>query len=168
MALAGMFDEVYGLSHAQQLKNKDIPEGGSKAVLVLSPGGHRDQAVKGSVNALLDLLVENDETKENNSKAQLYYDKTEIIYLGPDENMTNELITWIPAQAERRGYKYVAAFMSSKPGEGINHKEFGVTSEGVNVYVDNTLRFLGVDPKKERFTVKITGGPDGDVAGNEL
>ena len=169
MALAGMFDEVYGLSHAQQLKNKDIPEGGSKAVLVLSPGGHRDQAVKGSVNALLDLLVEKDETREDSSKALVsYYDKTEIIYLGPDENMTNDLITWIPAQAERRGYKYAAAFMSSKPGEGINHKEFGVTSEGVNVYVDNTLRFLGVNPKEDKFTVKITGGPDGDVAGNEL
>ena len=25
--------------------------------------------------------------------------------------------------------------MSSKPGAGINHKEFGVTSEGVNVFL---------------------------------
>ena len=34
--------------------------------------------------------------------------------------------------------------------------------------MDNTLQFLGLDPRKERFTVKLTGGPDGDVAGNEL
>lgn len=169
IALTGLFDEVYGLSHGQQLKNKDIPEGGSKAVLVLKPGGHRDQAVKGSVNALLDLLVEEDESQETfRDKIVSYYDKTEIIYLGPDENMTNELITWIPEQAKRRKYKYASAFMSGKPGEGINHKEYGVTSEGLNVYVDNTLHFLAIDPRKERFTIKMTGGPDGDVAGNEL
>lgn len=169
IALAGLFDEVYGLSHGQQLKNKDIPEGGSKAVLVLKPGGHRDQAVRGSVNALLDLLVEEDESHETfRDKVVSYYEKTEIIYLGPDENMTNELITWIPEQARRRGYRYAPAFMSSKPGEGINHKEYGVTSEGLNVYVENTLHHLGIDPGKQRFSVKMTGGPDGDVAGNEL
>jgi glutamate dehydrogenase len=169
MALAGLFDEVYGLSNAQQLKNKDIPEGGSKAVLVLKPGGHRDQAVKGSINALLDLLVEEDESHEAaKHKVVSFYNKPDIIYLGPDENITNELIVWIPEQARRRGYRYAAAFMSSKPGEGINHKEFGVTSEGLNVYVDNVLSYLGIDPKTDKFTVKITGGPDGDVAGNEL
>ncbi|WP_218110187.1 NAD-glutamate dehydrogenase domain-containing protein [Oligoflexus tunisiensis] len=169
MALAGLFDEVYGLSNAQQLKNKDIPEGGSKAVLALKPGGHRDQAVKGSINALLDLLVEEDESHETaKHKVVSFYNKPDIIYLGPDENITNALIVWIPEQARRRGYRYAAAFMSSKPGEGINHKEFGVTSEGVNVYVDNVLAYLGIDPATDKFTVKMTGGPDGDVAGNEL
>lgn len=29
------FDECYGLAYAQQLKNKDIPEGGSKAVVLV-------------------------------------------------------------------------------------------------------------------------------------
>jgi glutamate dehydrogenase len=168
-ALLGLFDEVYGLSHAQQLKNKDIPEGGSKAVLLLSLGGHRDQAVRGAVNAFLDLLVTDDESHEDTLKEQIvYYDKEEIIYLGPDENITNDLIVWITEHAARRGYPYARAFMSSKPGDGINHKEFGVTSEGINVFVDNMLRFLGINPRTERFTLKLTGGPDGDVAGNEL
>lgn len=165
--LAGLFDEVYGLSHAQQLKNKDIPEGGSKAVLLLKPQGHKEQAVRGAVNALLDLLVPDDELHATTSVVS-YYDKDEIIYLGPDENMTNDLIKWIPEQAARRGYQYANAFMSSKPKDGINHKEYGVTSEGVHVFVDNVLKFLGIHPKKQRFTVKMTGGPDGDVAGNEL
>jgi len=54
--------------------------------------------------------------------------------------------------------------MSSKPRTGINHKEFGVTSEGVNVYLDVALReILHIDPVNESFTVKMTGGPDGDV-----
>ncbi len=169
VALAGHYDEVYGLSHAQQLKNKDIPEGGAKGVLVLKPGGDRISAVRGGVNALLDLLVPDDESREaGQANLVSYYDKDDIIYLGPDENITNELIEWIPAQAARRGYPYAAAFMSSKPGAGINHKEYGVTSEGINVFVENMLKFLNIDPHKQSFTVKMTGGPDGDVAGNEL
>jgi glutamate dehydrogenase len=169
VALAGHYDEVYGLSHAQQLKNKDIPEGGAKGVLVLKPGGDRLAAVRGGVNALLDLLVRDDESHEaGQAKMVSYYEKDDIIYLGPDENITNDLIEWIPAQAARRGYPYAAAFMSSKPGAGINHKEYGVTSEGINVFVENMLRFLRIDPRKQTFTIKMTGGPDGDVAGNEL
>ncbi len=168
-ALSGLFDEVYGLSHAQQLKNKDIPEGGSKAVLLLRPGGGKSRAVRGAINALLDLLVSEDETHQENVSGQVsYYREEEIIYLGPDENMTNDLITWVPEQAARRGYNYAQAFMSSKPGAGINHKEYGVTSEGLHVFVDHTLRFLGINPNEQKFSVKMTGGPDGDVAGNEL
>lgn len=166
-AMAGLFDEVYGLSHAQQLKNKDIPEGGSKGVILITPGSNRDQAVHGSINALLDLLVPDDEYHEKTSMSKIsYYEKDEIIYLGPDENMTNELITWVPNQAMRRGYPYASAFMSSKPADGINHKEFGVTSEGVHVFVNNMLKYLNINPQKQEFSVKITGGPDGDVAGN--
>lgn len=169
VALAGLYDEVYGLSHAQQMKNKDIPEGGAKGVLLLKPNGDRIAAVRGGVNALLDLLVREDESHDQTQQKLIsYYPKDDIIYLGPDENITNDLIEWIPAQAARRGYPYAAAFMSSKPGAGINHKEYGVTSEGINVFVENMLRFMNIDPRKQRFTVKMTGGPDGDVAGNEL
>ena len=59
--------------------------------------------------------------------------------------------------------------MSSKPKAGINHKVYGVTSEGVNVFLDVALKeVLKIDPKTTPFTVKLTGGPDGDVAGNEI
>ena len=34
---ARQYDECYGLAYAQQLKNKDIPEGGSKAVNLIKP-----------------------------------------------------------------------------------------------------------------------------------
>jgi glutamate dehydrogenase len=60
------------------------------------------------------------------------------------------------------------ALMSSKPGAGINHKEYGVTSEGVVVFLDTALRAIGINPDEDTFTVKITGGPDGDVAGNGI
>src|SRR5581483_10477486 len=65
-------------------------------------------------------------------------------------------------------YKPGGAFISSKPGAGINHKEYGVTSLGVNVYMEEVLKYLGIDPFTQEFTVKMTGGPDGDVAGNQM
>lgn len=97
-----------------------------------------------------------------------YWKRPEYIYLGPDENMFNDMIVWIANFAVKNNYKPGRSFMSSKPGAGINHKEFGVTSYGVNVYLEQMLHFLGIDPKKDPFTVKISGGPDGDVAGNEI
>lgn len=97
-----------------------------------------------------------------------YWKRPEYIYLGPDENMFNEMIVWIANFAVEQQYKPGRSFMSSKPGAGINHKEFGVTSFGVNVYLHEALLFLGIAPAKDRFTVKISGGPDGDVAGNEI
>src|SRR6185503_12088887 len=87
---------------------------------------------------------------------------------GPDENITPALIDWIVDRAKRRGYGIPTALMSSKPGAGINHKQYGVTSEGVTVFLDVALRTVGIDPRGQSFTVKITGGPDGDVAGNEI
>ncbi len=97
-----------------------------------------------------------------------YWKKPEYIYLGPDENMHNPMIEWIAAFSKYYNYKPGGAFISSKPGAGINHKEYGVTSLGVNVYMEEVLKFLGIDPTKQEFTIKMTGGPDGDVAGNQM
>lgn len=97
-----------------------------------------------------------------------YWKKPEYIYLGPDENMHNLMIEWIAAFSKYYGYKPGGAFISSKPSVGINHKEFGVTSLGVNVYAEELLHFMGIDPSKNAFTIKMSGGPDGDVAGNEM
>jgi glutamate dehydrogenase len=57
--------------------------------------------------------------------------------------------------------------MSSK-AVGINHKQYGVTSTGVVTFAEIAMRERGIDIGKDRFTVKITGGPNGDVAGNGL
>ena len=124
------------------------------------------KAVKAFTDSVLDLIVQTEETKDNIVD---YYGKPEILYLGPDEQVTPDDINWIIGHAARRGYGTPAAFMSSKPRAGINHKEFGVTSEGVNVYLEVAMnRVLGIDPRKSPFTIKLTGGPDGDVAGNEI
>lgn len=164
------FDEAYGLSYAQQLKNKDIPEGGAKAVVLInSPTIEPNKrfytarkCVKAFTDSILDLIV-----KDSVKNLVDLYRKDELIYLGPDEQIIPFDIDWICDRAAVRGYPIPAAFMSSKQGAGINHKQYGVTSEGVVVYLDVALRkMMNINPNESPFTIKITGGPDGDVAGN--
>lgn len=160
-----LFDEVYGLSWAQQLKNKDIPEGGAKAAILLHHEADITRCVKSFVDSLLDLITDDPAVK---AKVHDRWGQRELIYLGPDENITPSHIEWIVSRARYRKYALPDAFMSSKPGAGINHKVYGVTSEGVAVFLDVALRARGIDPRKRPFTIKITGGPDGDVAGNMI
>ena len=149
---AHQYDECYGLAFAQQLKNKDIPEGGSKAVNLINVNGLSAagknfvmrKSVKAFTDTILDLVVETDETR---ARRVDFLGKKETLYLGPDEQVIPADIEWIIKRAARRGYETPNAFMSSKPRAGINHKEYGVTSEGVNVYLDVALRkALGIDP----------------------
>jgi len=126
------------------------------------------QSQRAYVHSMMTLINCNDDGSLKARDMIVYYDKPEYIYMGPDENMHNVMIEWIAAYAKHTGYKPGRAFISSKPSAGINHKEFGVTSLGVNVYMHEVLLHLGIDPEKDPFSVKITGGPDGDVAGNQM
>ncbi|KAL3933094.1 MAG: hypothetical protein SGPRY_000433 [Prymnesium sp.] len=160
------FMECYNLAWAQQLKNK------------IGPRYSMGQCVKRFIDGLLDLLTP--EPAVRGKVAFSYIQKPELLYLGPDENITPTDIDWVVAHAGKRGYPMAAAFMSSKPDAGINHKVYGVTSEGVAVFLDSGLRSvlafsrivqegsLGINPTLEPWTVKLTGGPDGDVAGNMI
>lgn len=165
LAAEGLYDEAYRLAHAQQLKNKDIPEGGSKGVIVVAPGHRVDRCVKAFADGLLDLITPAAQVRER------VIDRLglpELLYLGPDENISPAMITWMVDRAARRGHPLPEAFMSSKPGAGISHRDYGVTSEGVTVFLEEALHAVGIDPRAQPFTVKLTGGPDGDVAGNEI
>ena len=82
--------------------------------------------------------------------------------------MHDFMIEWIANFSKKYNYKPGGAFISSKPKIGINHKEYGVTSLGVNVYMHQILEYMGIQPEKDLFTIKMSGGPDGDVAGNQL
>ena len=115
------FGECFGLSWAQQLKNKDIPEGGSKAVCLVTPVPAEDRTalmhgcVKKMADAMLDLIVPSTAdkvvTRAADEDASPLGD--EFIYLGPDENITPVDLDWIVARAARRGYAMPSAFMSS-------------------------------------------------------
>ena len=159
-----VFDEAWRLATAQQLKNKDIAEGGSKAAVVVKPQNSLERAGRDFVDGLLDLLIQIGHTTASDVEPLA----EEYLYLGPDENVTNDLIDWIVDHSANRGYRYPATIMSSKPATGINHKEFGVTSEGVLIFLRRALIENGIDPDATCFTVKLTGGPDGDVGGNAI
>ncbi len=170
-----MFRENYVLAHTQHLKNKDIYEGGSKLVAILNahPGEgaafvrqHLYKLQFGFINAFLDLYV----TKEGRAadpRVVDYYGQDEPIELGPDENMHDEMVELIAAQAVKRGYVLGKGVISSKK-VGINHKEYGVTSIGVVRFCEVTMKELGIDMHTQPFSVKFTGGPNGDVAGNAM
>lgn len=170
-----MFRENYVLAHTQHLKNKDIYEGGSKLVAILNthPGEgaafvrqHLYKLQFGFINAFLDLYV-TIEGKAADPRVVDYYGQDEPIELGPDENMHDEMVELIAAQAMKRGYVLGKGVISSKK-IGINHKEYGVTSIGVVRFCEVTMKELGIDMHTQPFSVKFTGGPSGDVAGNAM
>jgi glutamate dehydrogenase len=200
-----VFSEAYNLGFTQQKKNKDIPEGGAKAVIFLEPfeafkeemtllekeyeqAGFEPEEIKEKlrsflsvqklehlhksqrsfVEALLTLINCNADGTLKVKDVVDYWGNPEYIYLGPDENMHNEMIQWITDYSKLRDYKLGVAFISSKPLLGFNHKELGSTSSGVNVYMEKVLKYLKINPFKDPFTIKLTGGPDGDVAGNQM
>lgn len=202
---ANIFSECYHLAYTQQKKNKDIPEGGAKGIILIEPYErlkaeeaiyqksleaegvapdaiqqkvttfHAEQkleflyhAQRAYIEGLLTLVNCHEDGTLKAKDIVDFYRKPEYLYLGPDENMHNEMIVWISNYSKSQQYKPMGAFISSRPGVGINHKEYGVTSLGVNVYMEQALKFLGIDPTKQSFTVKMSGGPDGDVAGNQI
>jgi glutamate dehydrogenase len=105
---------------AQQLKNKDIPEGGSKAVTLSDTNGLSQsgknfvmrKSVKAFTDTILDLVVD---TPKTQATIVNLLGKKEVLYLGPDEQVIPVDINWIIKQAAHRGYGTPAAFMSSKP-----------------------------------------------------
>ncbi len=161
-------EEIY----QKELENAGLKEGAIQEKLTLireeQQLEHLYQAQRSYIESLLSLInCEADGTLKTKEILD-YYKLPEYVYLGPDENMHNVMIEWIADFSKYYHYKPGGAFISSKSGAGINHKEFGVTSLGVNVYMDEILRFMEIDPITQPFTLKMTGGPDGDVAGNQM
>jgi glutamate dehydrogenase len=173
-----IFREVYVLANTQHFKNKDIYEGGSKMGLVLDAS---DMARAGSeaetcrlyklqysiTNAFLDIFV-TEGGRARDPRVVDYYGDDEPIEIGPDENMHDGMIEAIASLSLKRGYMLGIGIMSSKR-IGINHKEYGVTSTGVVKFAEITMaETTGIDMTRDAFSLKMTGGPNGDVAGNCL
>lgn len=168
-----LFREVFVLAHTQHLKNKDIYEGGSKMVLLLdaldldSTELVTQRLYKlqyGMINAFFDIFVTED-GRARHPRVVDYYGEDEPIELGPDENMHDAMVEFIAGQSVKRGYLLGNGVISSKR-VGINHREYGVTSTGVTKFAEIALAELDIDIYRDPFTVKFTGGPNGDVAGN--
>lgn len=200
-----VFSECYNLAYTQQMKNKDIPEGGAKGIIFVKPYERLEsemgvlekelelsridvhevkkklesfrseqklealyQAQRAFIESLITLVNCEPDGTVRAKRIVDYWKRPEYIYLGPDENMHDIMIQWIAKFSKKYNYKPGSSFISSKPMLGINHKHYGVTSLGINVYMEAVLRELGIDPEKDVFTLKMSGGPDGDVAGNQI
>ncbi|KAK1490663.1 NAD-specific glutamate dehydrogenase [Colletotrichum tamarilloi] len=163
-----LFDENYGLASTQQRKNKDIPEGGSKGVILLDPKmqDRAEEAFEKYIDSILDLLLPAQTPGIKNPLVDLY-GKEEIIFMGPDEN-TAELVDWATEHARARGAPWWKSFFTGKSPKlgGIPHDTYGMTTLSVREYVNGIYRKLNLDPS----TVKKmqTGGPDGDLGSNEI
>ena len=168
------FRECFVLANTQHKKNKDIYEGGSKMLTLLKFTGEGElkpvlwAAQRGIFDAFLSLINYDDKGKLRDKAIVDFTGEEEIIEIGPDENMFDDMIEWMGRRAVEKGYVLGAGIISGKSDTGINHKFYGVTSYGVHRYLLRTLKYLGIDPAADEFTVKVSGGPFGDVAGNEI
>ena len=168
------FRECFVLANTQHKKNKDIYEGGSKMLTLLKFTGEGElkpalwAAQRGIFDAFLSLINYDEKGKLRDKAIVDSTGEQEIIEIGPDENMFDDMIEWMGKRAVEKGYVLGSGIISGKSDTGINHKFYGVTSFGVHRYLLRTLRYLGINPDADNFTVKISGGPFGDVAGNEI
>ena len=154
-----LFRENFVLANTQHKKNKDIYEGGSKMVTILEnlDGADFKTTLWAAQRAVFEAFL-----------ALLLADRNDIIEIGPDENMFDEMITYMGERGEAENYVLKSGIISGKEDTGINHKHYGVTSFGVYQYFIRTLKHLGIDPYADEFSVILSGGPFGDVAGNMM
>ncbi|KAJ5138923.1 uncharacterized protein N7515_003771 [Penicillium bovifimosum] len=163
-----LFDENYNLANTQQRKNKDIPEGGAKGVILLD-ADHQDKArvaFEKYIDSILDLLLPPVSPGIKDPIVDLH-GKDEILFMGPDEN-TAELVNWATEHARGRGAPWWKSFFTGKSPKlgGIPHDAYGMTTLSVRQYVLGIQRKLNIDPSTQ---LKLqTGGPDGDLGSNEI
>lgn len=165
-----MFDENYGLASTQQRKNKDIPEGGSKGVILLDYGKAQNKVkdcFEKYIDALLDILVKDPAL----GKIVDLYGKPEMLFMGPDENTAN-LVDWATLHAKKRGAKLGfpwKAFFTGKSPEigGIPHDAYGMTTLSIRSYVEGTYKKLGITDWSKINKLQMAGG-DGDLGSNEI
>lgn len=163
-----LFDENYALAATQSLKNKDIPEGGAKGIILPSLGANPRRCFEKYVDAVLDLLIPGQSPGIKERLVDLY-GKPELLFFGPDEG-TADMMDWAANHARERGAeKWWKSFTTGKSAEhlgGVPHDTYGMTSLSVRQYVVGIYKQLGL---REKDVTKVqTGGPDGDLGSNEI
>ena len=168
LTLGTLFDENYNLASTQQRKNKDIPEGGAKGVILLDYN-QQDQptiAFEKYIDSVLDLVIPGNSPGIKDPIVDLY-GQDEILFMGPDEN-TAHLVDWATEHARIRGVKWWKSFFTGKSMTlgGIPHDRFGMTTRSVRAFVEGIYQKFGL--KEEEVPKMLTGGPDGDLGSSAL
>ncbi|CAD6569984.1 MAG: NAD-dependent glutamate dehydrogenase [Tremellales sp. Tagirdzhanova-0007] len=164
-----LFDENYALAATQNLKNKDIPEGGAKGTILPTVDANYRKCFEKYVDSIMDLLIPG-RTPGIKGPIVDVSGRTdpEILFFGPDEN-TADLMDWAAEHARNRGATWWKSFTTGKSAEmlgGIPHDAYGMTSLSVRQYILGVLKSHGLNEKD--VTKFQTGGPDGDLGSNEI
>lgn len=162
-----LFDENYALASTQHLKNKDIPEGGSKGTILPTLEADPRVTFEKYVDAILDILIKG-ETPGVKEEIIDLLGKEEILFLGPDEGTAN-FMDWAAEHARKRGAPWWKSFTTGKTAAtlgGVPHDTWGMTSLSVRQYEIGIYRKLGLS--ESEVTKVQTGGPDGDLGSNEI
>ena len=164
-----LFDENYALSATQNLKNKDIPEGGAKGTILPQLDANYAQCFHKYVDSIIDLLLPGQSPGIKGPIVDVSgRQDPEILFFGPDEN-TADLMDWAANHARKRNAPWWKSFTTGKSAEalgGIPHDTYGMTSLSVRQYILGVLKAHGLDEKN--VTKFQTGGPDGDLGSNEI
>lgn len=166
---ASLFEECFNLAYTQQLKNKDIPEGGSKGVILLDcrETGVDSQSISAGqdcfvkyMDSLLDCML----TPGN---IHSHCENEELLFFGPDEG-TADCMDLGAKRARDRGHRFWKAMTTGKSVSlgGVPHDVYGITTRGVRAYVREIYKVLNLD--ESVITKFQTGGPDGDLGSNEI
>jgi glutamate dehydrogenase len=144
--ITSQFAENYGLAFTQNMKNKDIPEFGSKGTILLNEGSQLTGflSFKRYVSALLDLMLPGEQVVDNYGKqvpshvllsfwlviifkCSLFISLLqELLFLGPDEG-TADMMEYAAYYAKSRNYPFWRSFTTGKPATmgGIPHDTYG-------------------------------------------
>ena len=166
-----LFDTTYALARQQHMKNKSIPEGGSKGSILLSldngtssKENRRDCFAK-YVDAILDVIQISDENHRNVGDER---DEDPLLCMGPDDHTTQEMMDLGAERGKRRGYRYWRCLFSGKSPHygGIPHHFHHMTTVGVRTYLRCLLKELNVD--ENNITKVMVGGPASGRGSNEI
>jgi len=164
---ATLFEECFNLAYTQQLKNKDIPEGGAKGVILLDRAGKFSQTAGNGkdcflkyIDALLDCMLMPEGMMSHTITK-------EMLFFGPDEG-TADCMDLGARRARDRGYRFWKGLTTGKSPQlgGVPHDVYGITTRGVRTMVQELYKVLNLDEKT--ITKFQTGGPDGDLGSNEI
>ena len=165
---AGLMNECLNLASTQQLKNKDICEGGSKGAILMTEMGHVVYDALFSftsyIGGILDLIVPERLASLNIVN---HYKDPEIIFIGPDENTATYMDTALNL-AKSLGYQYWKAFSTGKALSlgGVPHDLYGMTTRSVREFKRGLYKRLNMN--EASLTKVITGGTSGDLGRNEV
>nr|AAD02872.1 glutamate dehydrogenase [Trypanosoma brucei] len=165
-----VFQENYNLALTQLLKNKDIPEGGSKGTILVSSRYLNtfnqplcERIFLQYADALLDVVIPGEEGIVDRLKTP------EIIFLGPDEHTAGTFPSVGSLFSKKRGYSAWKSFTTGKDASlgGIPTTILiAMTTRSVRTMVRGVYEKLGLDEASQ--TKFLTGGPDGDLGSNEI